>query len=403
MDFHYKCIDSSGTKSKGNMQASGIDGAKAVLRERGLTVIEVTVKPPITRKRFKLKQKIKDVDIYNMSRELSILLKSGIKIDKAFDILVNSVSNQQLKEDISTILKDIKAGKTVAQAFIDIKRFSSLTTTMIYAGEGAGNIRSAFENIAEHMKFQIQFKSEIRSALTYPLFLVSASILTLFVMFKFILPRFFSIFGQNQDASLPVTAKVLYTMSASLNLKTACVFAVIMFGVIIFVRFRVAKARELTAQMYSSVTFLIPALRKLTLHLEMSRFSYSMYSMLNSGIEFIRALQLSTGVIQHRQVRNAIEPAINQIKEGKGIAKVFAQISMLPEIVPNMLRVGEESGNLKEIFSELHSIFDEMFKSRVKKILVLVEPAVIVITGIIVGFIVISLILTVMSVSSIQL
>lgn len=403
MDFNYRCIDSSGTKSKGSIPAADIAGAKAVLRERGLTVIEVTAKQPITRKRFKLKQGIKDVDIYNMSREMSILLKSGIKIDKAFEILINSVSNMQLKENISTILKDVKAGKTVAQAFIDIKMFNSLTTTMIYAGEGAGNIRSAFENIAEHMKFQIQFKGEIRSALTYPLFLIFASLLTLFVMFKFILPRFFSIFGQNQGMSLPITAKVLYTISASLNLKTLCLFAVIMFGVIIFIRLRMAKAKEIFAQIYSSGTFLIPTLRKLTLHLEMSRFSYSMYSMLNSGIEFIRALQLSTGVIQHRQVRNAIEPAINQIKEGKGIANVFAQINMLPEIVPNMLRVGEESGNLKEIFSELHEIFDEMFKSRVKKILVLVEPAVIVITGIIVGFIVISLILTVMSVSSIQL
>ena len=221
MDFNYKCIDSSGTKSKGSMQAADRDGAKAVLRERGLTVVEITAKQPVTRKRYRLKQGIKDVDIYNMSREMSILLKSGIKIDKAFEILINSVSNALLKQNISTILKDIKAGKTVAQAFIDVKIFNSLTTTMIYAGEGAGNIRSAFENIAEHMKFQIQFKGEIRSALTYPLFLICASLITLFVMFKFILPRFFSIFGQHQGASLPVTAKVLYAISASINLKTA--------------------------------------------------------------------------------------------------------------------------------------------------------------------------------------
>ncbi len=400
MNFDYHCIDSSGRNIKGNISAEGMTEAKSMLRGRGLTVLELIAKEAKATKGFGFKKGIKDTDLYNVSRELGILLKSGIKIDRAFEILINSVSHPQLKENLSVILKDVKAGKTVAQAFIDTRRFSPLMTTMIYAGESIGDIRSAFENIAQHMRFQIQFKNEIRNAMTYPLFLIFASFLTLLVIFKFIIPRFFSIFGQNPEASLPLTAKILYSIGKFLGLTNIYFFVALILVIVISIR--MIDIKELSSKIYSYL-ILIPLLRKLILYLELSRFSYSMYSMLNSGIEFINALKLSTGIMQQRQMRESMEPTINQIKEGKGIADVFSQVDFLPDIVPNMLRVGEESGNLKEIFFEMHQIFDERFKNSIKKILALVEPVVITVTGIIVGFIVISLILTVMSVGNIKL
>lgn len=399
MNFNYRCIDTTGRNIKGDISANDMAEAKSMLRERGLTVIGIVAEELRTGRRSVFKKGIKDADIYNMSRELSILLRSGIRIDRAFEILMNSIPNIELKESLSKILKDIKAGKTVSQAFIDTKRFNLLTTTMINAGESVGDIGSAFVNIAEHMKFQIQFKSELRNALTYPLFLIFASLLTLLVMFKFIIPRFFGIFGQ-QEVSLPLTAQILYSISNFLSLTNIYLFAAA--AIVVAVSARMINTKEVFSKIYSYIIF-IPLLRRLALSLELSRFSYSMYSMLNSGIEFINALKLSTRIIQHRYIKESIEPTINQIKEGKGIADVFSQVSFLPEIVPNMMRVGEESGNLKEIFFELHRIFDERFKNSIKKILLLVEPVVITITGIIVGFIVISLITTVMSVGAIRL
>ena len=121
-----------------------------------------------------------------------------------------------------------------------------------------------------------------------------------------------------------------------------------------------------------------------------------MYSMLQSGIEFIKALKLSAALIQNHRIRSPIESLVEQIKGGKKIADVFSQVHFLPEIVPNMLRVGEGGGNLEEIFFELYQVFDERFKNSTKRALILIEPAIIVIMGLIVGFIVISLILTVM-------
>ena len=128
-----------------------------------------------------------------------------------------------------------------------------------------------------------------------------------------------------------------------------------------------------------------------------------MYCMLQSGVVFITALKMSASIIQNERIRAPVASLVGQIKEGKKIADVFSQVQLLPEIVPNMLRVGEESGSLKEIFFELYQIFDERFKNSIKRALSLLEPIIIIVMGLVVGFIVITLILTVMSVSSIKL
>jgi len=154
--------------------------------------------------------------------------------------------------------------------------------------------------------------------------------------------------------------------------------------------------------MFYSYIFYLPIIGKLFLNFELSKFCYAMYSMLQSGIEFIKAFTLSINLIQNSQLRNSLYATIDQIKSGRSIAEVFSQVYFLPEIVPHMISVGETSGELKDIFFELYQIFDERFKNQVKRLLVLVEPTVILVMGLIVGFIVLSLILTVVSISNIR-
>jgi general secretion pathway protein F len=398
-ELQYSCIDSSGQEIKGVISASDRMDAISKLKERGLTVVELAEKKTKERKSFSFRKGFGDQDLYNISRELSILLRSGIRIDKAFELLMSPSMKRELKDILSLVLVDIKAGKEVAQAFGNTGRFTHLFVTMIRVGEAVGNLQSAFENIAQYYKFQIQYKGEIRNALTYPIFLIFASIMTLVFIFSFIVPRFFSIFGTDTQA-LPLPAKVLYTMSGLLSFTNLCILIGLIIAIVILKKFYPSKVRLPNLYLY---LLDFPLIGRLILNLELSRFSYSMYSMLQSGIEFIKALKLSAALIQNRRLRTPIESLVEQIKGGKKIADVFSQVHFLPDIVPNMLRVGEGSGNLKEIFFELYQVFDERFKNSTKRALILIEPTIIVIMGLIVGFIVISLILTVMSVGSIKL
>lgn len=400
MDFEYKTVDSAGKALSGAISASDFKEAKFKLRERGFVVLDLTAKERTGEKRRLVRKRIADQDIYDLAKELSILLRSGMKIDAALRVLIDSTLNQELKEALSQLLKDVSSGKGMARSLAETGKFSPLVVTTIQVGESVGDLKTAFENIATYMRFQINFKNEIRNAMTYPMFLIFASLMTLAVIFKFIVPRFFSIFGQASVASLPLPSRMLYSMSGALTLVNLVIFIALIAGAVVLGKTRYFKGFYHSA--YASIIF-FPLIGRLVLYLELSRFSYSMFSMLNSGVEFIKALDLSAGLIQNRHLRDSIEPSIGQIKEGKKIADVFSQIPLLPNIVPNMIAVGEGSGNLKEIFLELHQIFDERFKNAVKKVLILIEPVIITITGLIVGFIVISLILTVMGVSNIKL
>jgi general secretion pathway protein F len=398
-EFAYNSLDPSGNESRGTISADDRIQAISILKSRGLTVTDLAEKKAKRSGGFVLRKNFNDTDIYNVARELSTLLRSGMRIDKAFELLIHATTKESLKEVLATVLSDIKAGKGVAQAFDNTGRFNPLFISMIRISEAVGELQTAFENVAQYLRFQIQFKAEIRNALTYPVFLIFASGVTFFVIFQFIVPRFFSIFGST-SSQLPLPAKILYAISGWFTFKTLAIIAGVVAIFFIAKKLYPARLRLLNIGNY---LIYIPGVRRLILDLELSRFSYSMFAVLQSGVEFIKALKLSASLIQNEHYRAPIASLVGQIKEGRKIADVFSQVHFLPEIYFSMVRVGEESGNLKDMFFELYQIFDERFKNGIKRVLILVEPLIIIVMGLIVGFIVITLILTVMSVSSIKL
>ncbi|MCG6553624.1 MAG: type II secretion system F family protein [Candidatus Magnetominusculus sp. LBB02] len=396
--FKYLCVDQSGKEISGSLSANDTKDARIQLKDKGLKVVSLEASASSARAGglgFKSK-KVTEADLYNMARELSVLLKAGLRIDSSIETIVGTVSNAALRETLTNALKDIRAGKSVADSFEKSGLFNTLMVSLIRVGQSVGNLRMSFEQIASHLQFQIQFRAEIRNALTYPAFLVIASCVTLFVIFKFIIPRFFTVFGQDQLQTLPFASKMLLKASEFMDVKVFIAAIVIAFAF-----YKLVDMKRLLHVGYS-YALSIPMMRTMIINLELSRFSYSMYTMLSSGIEFIKALRFSIDLIQNVKVKQSLEPSIKLIKEGRPIGDVFLHIELLPEIAANMITVGEKSGNMKEIFLELFNVFDDRFKRTIKKIVILVEPLIITVMGAVVGFIVISMILTVMSVGNIK-
>lgn len=395
-EFEYQVIDRTGQKINGVISAADFSLAKKLLKEKGFLILEIKEKAS----KFKIDLafskifqtfKIKDQDLYNTFKELSILIKAGLTIDKSLEIIIQTTPNVKLKEILEKVLKGIREGKTIAQAFSEASFLNPLIISMISAGEAIGKISSAFENIADYYRFQIQFKSELKNAITYPIFLVIASIITIFVIFRFILPRFFNLFA---ELTLPLPAKILYFLGKVLSFLNWYIFLAIL---IIFLVLKKALVIEEVKKRINPLILKGPIFRDLILNLDYSRFSYSMYSMLKSGVDFVDSLYLSKNVVLNKELKRFFESSILEIKKGRSIAEVFRESRLISPVFYNMIKVGEESGNLKEIFWELHSMYEENFKNRVKRLLSLAEPVIITLTGLLIGFIVISLILTVMS------
>ena len=397
-DFAYVAIDQAGKEGRGVIAAANRNDALARLKERSLTVIELKEKKTGGQITFARRRRINNQDTYYMARELATLLRSGMQIDKAVEILMQSADKQEMKEILSFILKHIRSGKSVTAAFQETGKFSQFLVNMIHNNEEIGRLPDAFESIARYLRFQIQFRGEIRDAMVYPAFLIVTSLVTFFIIFQFIVPRFLGIFGASAD-NLPAAAKLLFTLSKWLSLQNMLIAGLIFPAIYILIRLYPAKFRLEGLQ---EKLIRVPLIGNLILNLELSQFSYSMHAMLEAGVEFIKSLRLSTGLIRNAGLRESLEAAAAQIREGKKIADSFSQVTFLPPMIPNMIRVGEESGNLKEIFFEIYQIFDERFKTSVKRALTLLEPAIIIVMGMLVGFIVLTLIQTVMSVGNLK-
>ena len=169
-EFAYNSLDAAGHESRGLISANDRVQAISTLRARGLTVTDLVEREAKSGTKFVFRKNFNDTDIYNVARELSTLLRSGMRIDKAFELLITATTKESLREILSTVLSDIKSGKGVAQSFDNTGRFNPLFISMISISEAVGELQTAFENIAQYLKFQIQFKAEIRNTLTYPIY-----------------------------------------------------------------------------------------------------------------------------------------------------------------------------------------------------------------------------------------
>ncbi|MGC8868447.1 MAG: type II secretion system F family protein [Sulfurihydrogenibium sp.] len=395
-EYFYEAYDKNGRKVSNIISAQSLEEAKSLLKNQEFVVVKIEpIKKNLSFKLFE--GKITEQELYNFFKELSIMTKSGVKIEKALTVIEKSLDNVKLKKIVDEIVKDIKSGVTLPSAFEKHSIFDSLIVAVIKTGDSTGTLSESFSNIAEYLKFKIQFKQEIKSALVYPIFLIFASFLTIFAMFKFIIPKFFSIFSANYE-ELPLISKILLNISNFFTLNPYFIGTFIMLIVGVNILIRTGKLKVLLDYSVN-----VPLLRNVVINLELSRFSYSMYSMLSSGIDFLKSLELSTNVVQNKKIKRSLESVIPDIRSGKTITESFRKIEYFPSFMLSLINVGEESGNLKDIFYELYTIFEERFKTFVKRTLTILEPAVITLTGIIVGFIVISLILTVMSMSNVKL
>jgi len=395
-EFRCHYVDATGLERETIVLANSPKEAIQRLKEQGFVVTEVKEREK-KEATFSLFVRITLQDLYNIANQLSILLRSGMKIDQALKLLISTMKKPKLKEILSAINQDISSGQTVTLAFEKNKLFPSVCLSMIHVGETIGNLASAFDNIAQYLKFQIELKREIINSLIYPFFLILASFFTLIFMFTFIIPRFFAIF--QTTGTIPFTAKFIYSLSKVFSLKTLSFITLLAVALYLLQRARLISFGILR---FSGIFNRIPIIKTLFFNLELSRFCYSMHSMLKGGVEFVKAVELSADIVQDQALRDAFLSSIKEIKKGKRIGEVYSQMPILPEIFVNLVIVGDESGNLSEIFLELYHIFNENFKTAIKRFLTLLEPAIIVFMGLIVGFIIISLILTVMNVGAIK-
>ncbi|MCP4650255.1 MAG: type II secretion system F family protein [PVC group bacterium] len=332
------------------------------------------------------------------TRQLSILLKSGVPILKALGVLAEQSENNYLKAVVNEIYGEIKKGRTLSAALEGyLKIFSPLYIALVRTGENSGTLDEALFRISEYRYRQEQIISNVRTALTYPLLMAVVGVGTVVFMLMFVMPKLLKIFTRlGQD--LPLPTKILIAISHFLRqgwVWVGFVLLCVAIGLIIKYGMR-SKKQKL---MLSALKLRLPIFGEIFLKTELARFSRTLELLLKSGIQLLNAIRVSIPTLSNEMIREALRQGYSDIERGESVGRTLKRFPVFPKFMANLVSVGEESGRLEEVLEELTNTYERETDESVKIMTNLLEPIMILIMGIIIGGIIIAMLLPVFQIN----
>jgi len=394
--FDYKAFDSSGAKADGQIEA--VDQAKALimLKAQGLLVVEI--KPTQTGQGISLfSSKVSLSDLEFLTSELSLLLESGVKIDKGIDIIRKTKAKPVLAKLLSSLSSDLKKGKSLSAACREHPEvFDNLYCNLIELGEASGNLSSIFDDLAKDLKFKRDLRSKIIGSLTYPMVIFGVCILSVFFIFNVIIPKMAVMFSETDD--LPWYTQ--FMLSAS-EWMTANQFWLIAILVLLIIGLVYSSGQAWFQQWWQKTSIKLPVFRSAITTIERIRFNSGLAMMVKSGVPIDKALALSSGNIKNYLLRREMEIVRKKVKGGSALTPALRQTSLYPEFFVSLLEVGEESGNLERVFDEIANRSRQEFEAWTSRMTTLIEPLMILFMGGFVGSVVVVMLLSMVSLNDI--
>lgn len=397
--FTYKAYDNSGAKTDGQLEAVNKATAIADLKKQGLLVVNVKELNLETKSVFSFGGKVSLSDLEFLTAELSLLLESGVRIDKGIDIIRRTKAQPALATLLSEISRDLKKGKSLSEAVKTHDTvFDPLYCNLIELGEASGNLSEIFADLAKDLKFRRELQRKIVSSLAYPLVIFFVCILAIFFIFNFIIPKMSSMF--NDVESLPWYTSVMLSTSEWMIKYQG--FLII--GIIISIFSLIAATKQPAfVKWWQNISLKLPIVKRAVITVERIRFNSGLAMMVKSGVQIDRAITLSAGNIKNSYLRREMEIAKSKVKGGSLLTPALKQTSLYPDFFVSLLEVGEESGNLERVFDEIANRSRQEFESWTERMTTLLEPLMILFMGGFVGGVVVVMLLSMVSINEIGL
>jgi general secretion pathway protein F len=338
--------------------------------------------------------RIKSHQITIFSRQLASLLRSGIPILTSLNIISEQSENPHLKESLRNIYNAVKDGATFSSSLSKFPGvFSPLYIAMIRSGEDSGALPEVLLRISDYRAKQEEMFSRFRMALAYPILMAVVGLATVIFMLTFVMPRLMRIFV-NMGQTLPLPTRILISLSQTLRQW----WIWLILAVIILLIRRQAKTKA--ARLFFSLLKLrLPIFGKLFLKLELSRFSRTLELLIKNGIPILKAIGIATPIVQNEIIKNQLNQSYKELEQGGSFGKSLKNSKLFPLFMSNLIIVGEESGKLDEALLEVSSAYERDADEAMRVITSLLEPLMILAMGLIVGFIVVSMLLPIFEIN----
>lgn len=389
--YSYTAATLEGTTVEGVVEASDERGAVEKIRNTGAIPIKISVPGRGLGKTFAFRSS--RGDLLTFTTELSALLSAGLPIDRSLNILAEISEGSQMKEVIHSVLTGIRGGSSFSEALQKHPGiFSRLYISMIRAGETGGVLDIVLDKLTEFLETAKELRDSVVSAMVYPLILTLTGGISIVILLTFVIPRFSSIFSEI-GGNLPLSTQIILTISQALRSYWWIVFPMII-AAFALVKFYAGTEKGAYKWDELKLKLLGDVVRKL----ETARFCRTLGTLLRSGVPFLQALTNAKDVIGNRIIADSVGAVIKNVREGKGIAGPLIEADAFPQLALSMIKVGEETGQLDTMLLKVAATYEKGLRDAVKRFMSLLEPAIILAMGIIIAFIVVSMLMAVFSI-----
>jgi general secretion pathway protein F len=390
--FSYRATTMEGAIVEGAIEAADEKSAIERLKNSGIIPLKVAAPEEGIKKRITLRSS--KTDLLTFTTELSSLLSAGLPLDRSLNILSEISESKEMKNIIQSILKSIREGSSFSDALQrHPKVFPRLYINMIRAGEAGGVLDVVLDKLNEFLESSKELKEHVLSVMIYPIILIVTGGISIIILLTYVLPKFSVIFAE-LGSSLPLPTQVLLRFSNALKSYWWIVLSVMIAGWIIFKNYIKSDTGR-----YNWDAFKLKLMGEVIRKLETARFCRTLGTLLRSGVPLLQALNNARDVINNQVIASAIDAVSAGAKEGKGIAVPLSSANVFPPLALSMIKVGEETGQLDNMLMKVASTYEKSLNVAIKRFVSLLEPAMILSMGLIIGFIVISMLMAIFSIT----
>lgn len=386
--YRYRAYDKNGKLRKGILVVKDEKELKNFLRKERLRVKEF----------FEIKEKVKisKQEILNFTKEIIIMLESGITIIKIFEI-----QEEQYKGSFKNVLKDMREnllkGDSIGEVFKKNENiFGSFYVGMVNLGDLSGNLVENLKKICEHLELELKVVKKLKEVTFYPCIVLTFSLLILTFLMVFVFPNFIKIF-EDSKTELPLLTKILIEVSENFYI---IIFLIICILTVIIFCLKNIKDNSRTKEQLDRLLLKIPLVRDFIVGNYIIRFSKNISIMLSSGMLILDILKLLRDFFDNIVIKKEIERLEKSLFEGKQLSEVMEENSLFPEKYRKLVVVGEKSGELIKIFEQIAKLEEEKMENNIKRLLTLVEPILIIVLGLILSIIIIAIYLPIFNMSN---
>lgn len=396
-EFVCRVADANGRVFSHVEPAGSLAEARQKLVERGLFVYSVETRNSLLGafSRRRSERQIGGSDFLILNQQFNTLIKAGLPILRALDLLADRATSPKLRPVLSKVRDRVREGKSLSEAITEAGVFSKVYATAILAGEKSGNLSGVLDYYIAYQRVSTGVKKKILATLVYPVLLITVATIIVTYLVTFVIPKFAELY-RDLNVELPGPTQFLIALTVDYRYVVIGAFVLVFFaafGILLWSRTEEGGAA------FDRMKFRIPVIGDTLLKFQVAQFSRTLATLLTGGTPLVAGLQTASDAITSKLIRSTVTQATQMVREGESLSSALASKGTMPALALDMIEVGESSGALAPMLTSVAEFYEEEVSVRLSALVAIIEPVILIFMGLLVAFILISLYLPIFSFS----